>query len=93
MTCPLDNVLILQGEVACRSLLGVEGLKDIKNKFSLQLLLFIYSNFISSWIFDNVMTKWTFCIQTVLTKVVIIKTSPPFFLLALSFSDPFLFLS
>ena len=53
----------------------------------------------SNWIFENVTAKWTFWRSTVFfSKVAIMKTkiatiaffsSPPFFLLALSFS-PFL---
>ena len=56
---------------------------------------------ISSRIFDNVVAKWTFCIEQLFSaKVAIIKTksatiaffsSPPFLLLPLSFS-PFLLL-
>ena len=54
----------------------------------------------SSQIFENVTTEWTFCVQQFLSKVAIIKTksatiafssSPPFLLLAVPFSH-FLFL-
>ena len=66
------------------------------------MLAFYCIKNISSRIFDNVTAKWAFCVQQFffLAKVAIIKTksatiaffsSPPFLLLAHSFS-PFLFL-
>ena len=79
----------------CRKKKTVE--KQICFTYLIKQGLKITLKYVSRQIYENVLPKWTFCVQTffrpkTISKVAIIKTTIAFFLLLLSFSSLFLFL-